>query len=79
MAHLLPHSLPLLLSGVFHRHLGINTESTAVPASKSGSLLVNPLIVNVKAITGGAKEGTDTTAYTLGGYLLPVVLIVKTG
>ena len=77
MAYLLPQPPPLLHPRVFHWHLGIDGESTAIPAPKSFPLIFNQLIINVKAIAGRAEEGTDTTTYTLGGYFLPVVLIVK--
>ena len=79
MTYLLPYPLPLLLSGVFHWHLGIDGESTAIPTPESRPLPINQLIVNVEAIAGGAEKSTDATAYTLGGYSLPVVFILETG
>ena len=79
MAYLLPHPPPLLHPGVFHRHLGIDGEGAAIPASKSGSLLFNQLIVNIKAVTGRAGKGTDTAAYALSGYALPEFLVIKGG
>ena len=79
MAHLLPHPTPLLLPRVFHKHLGVDRKTTAIPASKSGTLLFDQLIIYVKAITGRTEQCADTATYTLSRYLLPVVLILKTG
>ena len=77
MTHLVPNSAPLLFPWVFHRHLGIDAKATTIPALKSCSSALNQFIVNIKAIAGGAKEGTDTTTYALGGYFLPEALIFK--
>jgi hypothetical protein len=77
MAYLVPNPAPLLYPWVFHRHLGIDGKATAIPAPKSCSFVLNHFIVNIKAIASGAKEGTDTTTYALGGYFLPEVLVFK--
>jgi hypothetical protein len=79
MVYLLSHSPPLILPRIFHRHLGIDRKGTAIPAPKPFSLILNQFITNIKAKTGGTKEGANTTTYALSGYSLPVVLIVKGG
>ncbi len=79
MAYFLSHPLPLFLSRVFHRHLGVHGESTAIPAPEPCALLFNKLIINVEAIAGRAKEGTNATTYALSRYFLPVILIIKVG
>jgi len=61
MIHPLSHPPPLLLPGIFHRHLGIDGEGAAIPAPKSFSLILNQLITNIKAKTSGTKEGANTT------------------
>ncbi len=77
MAYLVPDPAPLIFPRVFHRHLGIDGKAAAIPVPTPGALVLNQLIINIKAIASGAKEGADTTTYALGGYFLPEVLVFK--
>ena len=77
MAYPISDPSPLLYPWVFHRHLGIDGKATAIPTPKSCSPVLNQFIINIKAIAGGTKEGTDTTTYALGGYFLPEALVLK--
>jgi hypothetical protein len=77
MAYPLPHPPPFLLSRIFHGHLGIKPETATIPSSISYPLLLNQLIANIKTETSGTKESADTTANTLGGDFLPIILVAE--
>jgi hypothetical protein len=63
VTYLLPQPLPFLWSRILHRHFGIKRKGTAIPVPESLPVIFNKFVVNVKAIAGGTKEGTDTAAY----------------
>ena len=79
MTYLLPYPLPFLFTGVFHWHLGVDREGTAITASKSRSLLSEYFVVDIKTITGRTEQGADAATDALGSYLFPVFFILKAG
>jgi hypothetical protein len=77
MIDLITDAPPFFGAWVLRRHLGIYRERAGIEAPETSSLPLKHLVVDIKTVASGAKQGAYTAANAFGGDALPVILILK--